>query len=99
MVLPKQAASSFDPFVVIYPSKSVGRRCFTFSTIPKQTIDSLFFCLKIDFRDSTKIKKSFTKILHMTKDHSDFTEVEDTLNNSIKSYFIKNKYWKPPFMQ
>ncbi len=91
--------NSFDSSIALYPSKTQGQPATTLITLADAPIDSTFVCLKIDFTDSTKRRKSLMRIYQINHDPLYLKEVEDSLSRELKGYLIEKKVWKPPFKQ
>lgn len=67
--------------------------------MPKRLDDTVYFCYKLDFSDSTKKRKAFSKIYLVDFKRLEYFELEDAEYNKVESYLIKNKYWNSPFRQ
>jgi|SRR6185437_1380798 len=70
-----------------------------FHLYTKDTNDSLFCCIKIDFSDSIKSQKSFPQIFLLDRKSLGLHVVTDEDYNRVEAFLKKNKYWKPPFRQ
>ncbi|MDB4925884.1 hypothetical protein [Mucilaginibacter sp.] len=85
--------------VVIYPNKGEMLPGFANLKVPKIKADSLFWCFKLDFNDSTKKRKSFVKIFKINFNTLEYIETDEMLYNNIEAFLLKNKYWKLPLKQ
>jgi hypothetical protein len=85
--------------LLIYPNKGEWQNITTPVRVPPVIIDSIFLCFKLDFTDSTKKRKSFTKILRCDFNRLELLELDDNLYNYIEGFLIKNKHWERPFRQ
>ena len=61
---------------------------------PNKTNDSLFFCFKIDFTDSTRVKKAYPQIFFYNRKSEEMRFISDSDYNRIESFLIKNGYFK-----
>lgn len=61
--------------------------------------DSTFWCLKIDFDDDTKIRKSFIKIFKADFRALTLAEANDSVFENIEKSLRQKKIWKHPFTQ
>jgi hypothetical protein len=98
-ILPHKTRASYNKSLIIFPGQNNGQYGVTTMSLNNSQLDSVYFCFKMDFSDSSKRSKSFSKILQVDKVGLHLNELEDTLYNNIENFLIKNKYWKPPFRQ
>ena len=61
--------------------------------------DSTFWCLKIDYDDDSKKRKSFIKIFHADIKNQILTEAPEDVFKKIKKYLIQKNIWREPFRQ
>lgn len=84
--------------IVLYPDKNLKLPINKTEILERSFWDSCFVCIKIDFNDSTKIRKSFSKIYTLNRKLK-FDETTDDDYRSIEKFLIKNRYWVAPFRQ
>ncbi len=84
--------------IMWYPGININYGSTT-NLIYNKFMDSTFFCLKVDFSDSSKIRKSFPLILWFDPVALNFKTITDYDYNRIEKFNIENKRWKPPFRQ
>ena len=90
---------SYNKGVELYSGQLEGKIIQTSLLLYNVPRDSIYFCFKIDFSDSSKRKKSFGKIFHVDPIRMIPSEIGNVLYNNIEDFLKRNKHWKPPFRQ
>lgn len=100
-VLPKHSFNEYGPSVSFAHTEGVtiGKETYTGLNIAGIQRDSVFFCYKLDYLDSTKKPKSLVSIQRINFEAKLLDESDSRIQRQIKNKLIKEKYWKPPFKQ
>lgn len=97
--LPKKSADSYNDTFSLYPGKIDGQSAVSTLNLINVKVDSTYYCYKLDFNDSTKIRKSLNKIWHVETAHLFLDELDTELYKKIRNFLVRYKYWKSPFTQ
>lgn len=91
------AIAKTNKATTIYPSKD---EAYPYINFVKGTanIDSTFVCVKVDYSDSTGVRKTLPQIFFVDKNEKMTISSFDNYNK-IEAVLIENKYWTPPFTQ
>ncbi len=87
--------AKFNKATTIYPSKDEAYPYYNF-VITLADIDSTFVCIKVDYSDSTGVRKTLPQIFFVEKNKKMSISSFDDYNK-IENILIENKYWIPPF--
>jgi hypothetical protein len=98
-VMPKRTIDSYNSNIGIYPGDEGRKAVTTYLNIVGVPKDSIYYCIKMDFVDSSKSKKSSIKIYHLNTLKMYVEDVLSEIDNRVIDALISGKYWKPPFKQ
>lgn len=96
----KRGVMRYDQSVMLYPGIPEAKSAHSMLTIGKQLPnDSIFVCIKMDFSDSSKIRKSVNHIYRVNLDGLTMDEVQLEPTERIVDFLKSHKYWEPPYKQ